>query len=87
MKLIVETSKTKLDNYKKIGAKAFIFGLKEFSSGYEDQLRKPFCFAQKQLINRVLINLTKLMNEDKVQLFEQNVKKAIELANTLQIHA
>ena len=62
-------------------------GMRLLSSGYEDQLRKPFCFAQKQLINRVLINLTKLMNEDKVQLFEQNVKKAIELANTLQIHA
>ena len=35
MKLALETSVKRLDNYKKIGAKAFIFALKGFSSGYE----------------------------------------------------
>ena len=38
MKLVIETSIKKLNNYKKIGAKAFIFGLKSFSSGYENPL-------------------------------------------------
>ena len=38
MKLVVETNKEKLNNYKKIGAQAFIFGLESFSSGYENPL-------------------------------------------------
>ena len=38
MKIIVVCNKDNLDKYKKIGAQAFIFGLKDFSSGYDNEL-------------------------------------------------
>ena len=38
MKITVVCNKNNLEKYKKIGAQAFIFGLKDFSSGYDNEL-------------------------------------------------
>lgn len=38
MKVTVVCNKNNLEKYKKIGAQAFIFGLRDFSSGYDNEL-------------------------------------------------
>ena len=36
--LTLITKKENVEKYKKIGAEAFIFGLKDFSSGYDNEI-------------------------------------------------
>ena len=62
-------------------------GMRLLSTGKDNKLRTPFCFAQKELINRVLYHLSQLSDDESLRPFEQNMKSAIELANSLHIQA
>ena len=62
-------------------------GMRLLSTGKENKLRTPFCFAQKELINRVLYHLSQFPDDESLRLFEQNMKSAIDLANSLHIQA
>ena len=77
MKVTVVCNKNNLEKYKKIGAQAFIFGLKEFSSGYDNELSieeikelignnkdsEIFIAVNKNIFNEELDNLKEALLE------------------------